>query len=313
MPAIIRPRRAQSAGQYKIDADLVRHVAAQPAQRLGYAVIRGTVQPLGPPIRSVMSPSVTGVLQVINLSEHQAARGVFGMWVEQTKLIHTSANEVPFALTAVASSSLTTAADAADAAVRVEVIDALSAALLDLDVVYDNYEPVSNSFFDNLFGFFLGVRQQGMQTTEEVLRDGSFITAVGELELYDNGQLRLQPSSAGPMMLTTATKNTILRRLADAKSRSLVRVVVFGAIGAGLTAYIVRKLWLRRRARLEEEALAEALEKSRQARREKARTTTNGGGGTTPLSEDQVCVVCVTHPKEVNFEQRIICLVFYGS
>lgn len=59
-----------------------------------------------------------------------------------------------------------------------------------------------------------------MQTTEEVLRDGSFITAVGELEL-DGGQLRLQPSAAGPMMLTTATKNTILRRLEDAKSSSM--------------------------------------------------------------------------------------------
>lgn len=86
--------------------------------------------------------------------------------------------------------------------------------------MYDNYEPVTNSFFDNLFGFFLGVRQQGLQTTEEVLRDGSFITAVGELEL-DGGQLRLQPSVAGPMMLTTATKNTILRRVEDAKSSTM--------------------------------------------------------------------------------------------
>lgn len=87
-------------------------------------------------------------------------------------------------------------------------------------MVYDNYEPVSNSLFDNIFGFFLGVRQQGLQTTEEILRDGSFITAVGELELAGN-QLRLQPSSVGPMMLSTATKNTILRRLSDAKSSSL--------------------------------------------------------------------------------------------
>lgn len=89
-----------------------------------------------------------------------------------------------------------------------------------MDVVYDNYEPVSNSFFDNIFGFFLGVRQQGLQTTEEILRDGSFITAVGELEL-DGKQLRLQPTNVGPMMLTTATKNTIVRRLNDAKASSL--------------------------------------------------------------------------------------------
>lgn len=108
----------QAADQYRIDADLVRHVGAQKDQKLGYAVVRGTVKPIGPPIRSVMSPSVTGVLQVINLSEHRAARGLFGMWVEQTKVIHTSANEVPFMLT-----------NECDA-VTVEVIDALSAAML---------------------------------------------------------------------------------------------------------------------------------------------------------------------------------------
>lgn len=66
-----------------------------------------------------MSPSVTGVLQVINLSEHRAARGLFGMWVEQTKLINSSANEIPFALSNESKDGVT-----------VEVIDALSAALL---------------------------------------------------------------------------------------------------------------------------------------------------------------------------------------
>lgn len=96
----------------------MRYVGSQENQKLGYVVVRGTVKPIGPPIRSVMSPAVTGVLQVINLSEHRAARGLFGMWVEQTKLIHTSANEVPF--------SLTNDCDA----VTVEVIDALSAAIL---------------------------------------------------------------------------------------------------------------------------------------------------------------------------------------
>ena len=45
-----------------------------------------------------------------------------------------------------------------------------------MDVVYDNYEPTSLSFFDHIFGFFSGVRQRGLQTTEEILRDGSFIT-----------------------------------------------------------------------------------------------------------------------------------------
>lgn len=86
-----------------------------------------------------------------------------------------------------------------------------------MDIVYDNYEPTSLSFFDHIFGFFSGVRQRGIQTTEEILRDGSYMTAIGEIELEGNS-LRLQASSEGPMFITTATKNTLLRKMEDAKS-----------------------------------------------------------------------------------------------
>lgn len=86
-----------------------------------------------------------------------------------------------------------------------------------MDVVYDNYEPSSLSIFDHIFGFFSGVRQKGMQTTEEVLREGTFITAIGEIEL-DGNTLRMQSSSVGPLFLTTATKNSLIKRFQDAKS-----------------------------------------------------------------------------------------------
>lgn len=99
----------------------------------------------------------------------------------------------------------------------VEVVDGLSAEILDMDVVYDNYEPSSLSFFDHIFGFFSGVRQKGLQTTEEVLRDGSFITAVGEIEL-DGKTLRMQPSTAAPLFLTTSTKSTLIKKFEEAKS-----------------------------------------------------------------------------------------------
>lgn len=87
----------------------------------------------------------------------------------------------------------------------------------DLDVIHDSYEPTSLSFFDHVFGFFSGVRQRGLQTTEEILREGSFITAVGELEL-DGNVVRLQPTDLGPMFLTTATKSSLLRKFEEAKN-----------------------------------------------------------------------------------------------
>lgn len=96
----------------------------------------------------------------------------------------------------------------------------LKKCFLDLDIIYDNYEPTSLSFFDHVFGFVSGVRQRGLQTTEEILRDGSFITAVGELEI-DGNNIRLQTSKLGPMFLTTSTKNTLLKKFEEAKSSML--------------------------------------------------------------------------------------------
>lgn len=151
-------------------------------------------------------PSVSGVLQIVKLHEHRVMRAFAGFWAEQRKLLHESVNEMPFELR--------------NQTHGVEIIDAMSAAVLDVDVVYDNYESTSLSFFDHIFGFFTGVRQKGLQTTEQVLRDGSFLTAIGELEI-DGETLRMQPSKQGPLFLTTATKSTLIKRFEDAKSSML--------------------------------------------------------------------------------------------
>jgi len=196
----------QAAPQYNIDGDLKSVVERQRDKKIPYAVIRGTVTPLGVPLKSSLVPSVSGVLQIVKLHEHRITRGFAGFWTEHHKLIHESANVMPFELR--------------NQQHGVEIVDALSAAVLDVDMVYDNYEPSSLSLFDHLFGFFSGVRQRGLQTTEEVLREGSFLTAIGELEL-DGNTLRMQPSKEGPLFLTTATKSTLIKRFEDAKAATM--------------------------------------------------------------------------------------------
>jgi E3 ubiquitin-protein ligase MUL1 len=226
-----------------------------------------------------MSPSVSGVLQVMKLNEHRVARGVAGFWAEQKKLIHVSCNEIPFTLS--------------NGEHSVEIIDALSSEILDLDVVYDNYEPTSLSFFDHIFGFFSGIRQKGVQTTEEILREGSFVTAVGELEL-DGNHLRLQPSNELklPMFLTTATKNTLLKRMEEAKLTMMAKIFICSSIASILVGIIGRRYYLRRKQERDERRLKESLEKSRQQRRAQIRSRDH-------LAEDQRCVVCLLNPKEV--------------
>uniref|UniRef100_A0A0K8TS00 RING-type E3 ubiquitin transferase n=1 Tax=Tabanus bromius TaxID=304241 RepID=A0A0K8TS00_TABBR len=267
----------KGAPQLPLDDSLKSYVQQQKDQKVPYAVIRGTVSPIGAPIKSVLSPTVTGVLQIMKLNEHRVARGFAGLWTEQKKLVHFSTNEVPFMIT--------------NGEHGVEVTEALSSAVLDLDVVYDNYEPSSLKLFDHLFGFFSGVRQKGFQTTEEILRDGSFITAVGEIEL-DAGNLRLQPSSIGPMFLTTATKGALIKKFEEAKSSMMVKMFISGAITALIIGIIGRRYFIRKKAERNERRLKETLEKARRERRAKTRPKAN-------LMEEQLCVVCVTNPKEV--------------
>lgn len=123
-----------------IDQNLFEHVAAQKDKKVPYAIVRGTVTPIGTPLQSIMSPSVTGVLQVIKVkyvhmtlnlfeallkingnfffSEHRITRGFAGFWTEQRKLFHVSSSEVPFQIT--------------NKDVGIEILDPLSADILGL-------------------------------------------------------------------------------------------------------------------------------------------------------------------------------------
>lgn len=266
----------KNAPQIPIDADLKKLLESKKDKKIPYAVIRGTVIPVGVPIRSVMSPSVTGVVQVIKLSEHRVARGFAGFWTEQRRIIHVSSNEMPFQLK--------------NGDYGVEIADGLSAEILDMDVVYDNYEPSSLSFFDHIFGFFSGVRQKGLQTTEEVLRDGSFITAVGEVEL-DGKTIRMQPSSTAPLFLTTSTKSTLIKKFEEAKSSMAVKIFVCSTITVVLVGIIVRKIYLKKKQERDERKIKETLDNERRRRRAKTRPQN--------LTPEQLCVVCSTNPKEV--------------
>ncbi|XP_023166671.1 mitochondrial E3 ubiquitin protein ligase 1 [Drosophila hydei] len=269
-------RVLKEAPQYNIDGELKNIVSRQRDKKIPYAVIRGTVAPIGVPLRSSFVPSVSGVLQIVKLHEHRVMRAFAGFWAEQRKMLHESINEMPFELR--------------NQSHGVEIIDAMSAAVLDVDVVYDNYESTSLSFFDHIFGFFTGVRQKGLQTTEQVLRDGSFLTAIGELEM-DGETLRMQPSKQGPLFLTTATKSTLIKRFEDAKSSMLFKIVLCSSISMVLLGLIVRKMYRKKKQEHEEAKIRKRLEVERRERRARNRPHT--------LTQDQLCVVCSTNPKEI--------------
>ncbi|XP_037721202.1 mitochondrial E3 ubiquitin protein ligase 1-like [Drosophila subpulchrella] len=262
----------RSAPQYKIDEKLKTLVELQPDKKIPYAVIRGTVKPIGDPLQSSLGPSVSGVLQIVKLHEHRIIRGITGLWKDHHQLLHESTNEMPFQLRNQQHS--------------VEIVDALRASFLDVDTVYDNFEPSSLSVFDYIYGFFSGARQKGLQTTEVVLGKGSFITAIGELEL-DGDTLLMKPSQQAPLLLTTATKSTLIKRLEDANRAIILKLLVCSTISVILIAFVSRKIYRRIKIKAEEVTIRNRL------RAERRRNLPAN------LSQDQLCVVCSTNPKEV--------------
>ncbi|KRF99751.1 uncharacterized protein Dwil_GK26989 [Drosophila willistoni] len=269
-------RMLKSAAQVPIDGDLRSALEKQQDKKIPFAVIRGTVTPIGPPIRSTLVPGVSGVLQIMKLTEHRVTRGFAGFWTDNLKVLHESANLVPFELR--------------NQGHGVEIIDALRAGVLDVDVVYDNYEPATMTLWDHIFGFISGIRQRGLQTSEAVLREGSVLTAIGELEL-DGKVLRMQPSEDGSLILTTATKATLIQRLEEGKSALIFRMAFYGSISVLLLGLIARKLYLKRKQQRAEDEIRNRLEEERRERRALMRPQN--------LTDDQRCVVCSSNPKEI--------------
>ncbi|KOB58058.1 Uncharacterized protein OBRU01_25553 [Operophtera brumata] len=185
--------------------------------------------------------------------EHVIARTSAGFWSDQTRTIHEVCNSTPFELT--------------NGKYSIEVIDALAAELL-----------------DHVWGFFSGVRQRGLQTMEEMLRDGSYITAIGELSRSNTGALKIQPPRDLPLYLTTATKTSLLKRL----------TMVFGTLAAAASCRVAYKWVKRRKRRALEDSLKKQLAAGRRERRVRARDK--------DLTEVQLCVVCAENPKEVTYK-----------
>lgn len=267
----------QTAPVLDLDASITKEISKYPNNTIPYVVIRGLVKPLGNPITSNYNQSVTGVIQKLTIKEHVIARTLAGFWSDQTRTIHEVYNGAPFVLN--------------NGSFNIEVVDALAAELLDMDVISDKFEPMSPGVIDHVWGFFSGVRQRGLQTTEEMLRDGSYITAIGELNSSNAGALKIQPSKDLPLYLTTATKTTLLKRLAS--SRDILRILlgVFGTIAIAVSGRIAYKYYKRRRRMKMEDSLKQQLAVGRKERRAQAREKN--------LSEVQLCVVCTVNPKEI--------------
>ncbi|KAK5645563.1 hypothetical protein RI129_006863 [Pyrocoelia pectoralis] len=264
----------------EINKNLTKIVNKQPDQIIPYVAIRGVVQPIGNPIISNNNSKVTGVLQLLTIKEHIIQRGATGYWSEHEKVIQTVQNVMPFVIES--------------HGYNVEVVDALAADILDLDVISNVFTPTVPKFIDHIWGFFTGFRQRGVQTTEEMLRKGTIITGIGELILSeDKKAVRLQPPRDGsPYYLTNMSIMSLLKKLDDQQRTYRLFCILFGTLGIVVGGLIVRRYLRNRSEWLDKERKKMEREVVRKERRKRVRVGSE-------LSDAQLCVVCKVNPKEV--------------
>ncbi|KAI4494190.1 hypothetical protein M0802_009059 [Mischocyttarus mexicanus] len=269
----------KKADFYEVSSSLEEAVTNSLDSKIGYIAVRGTVKSLGKPLHSINQKDITGVLQKLSIKEHVVARTTAGFWSNQERTMQKIYNTVPFVLQ--------------NNRYKVEVHDPLSADILDMDVISDYFEPNVSSFSDHLWGFFTGVRQRGLQSTEEMLREGVVITGIGEISLVkkQNSLILQPPTNGSPFYLTTMSITSLLKKLDERKRTYKWLCFIFGAIIFLLSGVVARRFWKTRQERRSAEQLRENLAESRRQRRQFVRDT--------DLREDQLCVVCRSNPREI--------------
>lgn len=163
----------------------------------------------------------------------------------------------------------------------------------DMDVVFDEFKPTVPTVMDHIWGFFSGVRQRGVQSTEKMLRTGTIVTGIGELVYTNDGSLRLQPPPKAPFYLTNMQVTSLVKKLDSSKRNYRFMCIIFGTAGIVLSVMIFRKYWMYRKQLVEDQQRKKQIEESRRNRRRQMREEN--------VPESQLCVVCKTNPIEVNY------------
>ncbi|PSN44666.1 hypothetical protein C0J52_15743 [Blattella germanica] len=136
-----------------------------------------------------------------------------------------------------------------------------------------------------------GVRRRGVQTTEEMLREGTYVTGIGEISTID-GSMKLQtPSDGSPFYLTVLPISSLIRKLEDQKRIYRLLTILFGGIGLLIFGIMTRHWWRERLSRIQQELVRRQLEATRKERRRRVRDT--------DVPETHLCVVCHHFPREV--------------
>ncbi|XP_075221041.1 mitochondrial E3 ubiquitin protein ligase 1-like isoform X1 [Lycorma delicatula] len=278
------------------------------------AVIKGSVIALtNDLVHSFHSPQSKGVIQKITVTEHNISKNATGFcdfdfsfsidqllslflqayqtmsldWScplflnfmsDSKHLVQEVTNTVPFGLKQ-------------DKYV-VEVVDVRDCYILDLETVAAKFEPTRLGTLDSIIGFFNGVRQRGIETTEEMLKEGTILTGIGELTVVNGVKTLGPPSDGSGYILTVTPVSSIIKRLKGEQATMRLLLFLFGTIGIVLFGLMVRRGYKYYVYKMNEIERKKRLEEIRRERRTAARDNEE-------LREEQRCVVCRNNPREI--------------
>ncbi|XP_028850430.1 mitochondrial ubiquitin ligase activator of NFKB 1-like [Denticeps clupeoides] len=246
----------QEATKVSISQDLRGLLSESPGKCVPYAVIEGVVRSAKEPLSSQFVDNCKGVMERLTLREKTMVwNRTTHLWNDCEKIIHQRTNTVPFDL----------ASHDDGVATTVRVVRPLDAAELDLETTYEKFHPAVRSLTNAIGHFLSGERPRGVQETEEMLRVGDSVTAVGELVL-DRDAVQLRPPKQDlRYFLSRRSYDALLAKQRRGARAWGLLALACGLAACGALAYV---LWRRGRdrralARLGGDACAVCLSRRR--------------------------------------------------
>ncbi|XP_026230887.1 mitochondrial ubiquitin ligase activator of nfkb 1-A isoform X2 [Anabas testudineus] len=280
--------KLDDAPHFTIDKKLKDILKATPGAYLQYAVIEGTVRPLGEPLTSPFQKEIVGVLHKFMLTEHRLVwNSLSHSWTDSERVMHQRVNAVPFVL--VGSDETT-----------VKVLCPLQASGVHMETTYEKFHQVNYGLGDIVGQYLSGEKLKGQLETEEMLKVGATLTGVGELILDTDGTLNLQPPSNGSQYFLSISDFGTLRGDQDSVAVWWKALAIgFTLAGAAVLLWVGRRYYYNLKVRWEQE------QERREFKRLQAEALRTHAAVTGPEARqdgtddhmDNLCVICLSQPR----------------
>ncbi|XP_051552956.1 mitochondrial ubiquitin ligase activator of nfkb 1-A [Myxocyprinus asiaticus] len=270
--------KLNEAPQLPLDEKLADLLNATPGKCLQYVVIEGTVQPIGEPLRSQFQEGSVGVIQKLLLREHKLVwNSLARTWTDSERVLHQRVNAVPFNLLGVNNAF-------------VRVLCPLEATGPKMEIVHEKFHQASYGFTDLIGQYLSGEKPKGQLETEEMLKVGASLTAVGELILDTDRLPKLRPPTDGSeYFLSTEDFETL--RLEQEGQAEVWRVLacVCALAGMAVMLWAGHRYYRHLKLRWEQEKMRREFELMGAGERG---AEENGVDDT-----ENACVICLSNPR----------------